>query len=108
MRMHFDNVQERELERAFDSIPDANRGVKMTIVSRHRSQSHRVAFEVRLTGDGVRNKHRTADNVDYAATHDDWGHLTAALYDLDVSAKIGPYHSRAHFHTVTDNKYLTW
>jgi hypothetical protein len=101
--MHFDNVKERDLREAFSEadLPHAS----LTVKGEHSSRSHRTAFEVRLTGDGTQNRRRTQDNEDFAATYDEWGAFISRLYDRDVTAKIGPYESRADFHQRTCNRY---
>jgi hypothetical protein len=101
--MHFDNVRERDLREAFQEadIPHAS----LTIKGEHSSRSHRTAFEVRLTGDGISNGRKTQDGQDYAATYDEWGEFISRLYDRDVTAKIGPYTSRADFQDRTGSRY---
>jgi hypothetical protein len=111
MRIHCDHTKTSDLFRAESAIADKAPDVVVHLLSIHGSRSRKVAYEVALRGEGARHTRRPntgisgANNDEYAATHDDWGHFIAALYQNDPTAKIGPYKSRTHFHVVTKDKY---
>jgi hypothetical protein len=112
VRIHTDNLNHIGIGKAFAQVADKAPSVTLVLQSEHGSRSHRRAYEIALRGHGVRHTHRPNSGVtgavsdEYAATYDDWGWLASAVYALDASAKVGPYKSRIHFHSVTNNAYL--
>jgi hypothetical protein len=112
--MHFDKVKTQDILRAFESLANTRNAcpdVRLDVKSEHGSRTHRISYEVELSGEGERHRRNAANAGSTgrrAATRDDWGNVIAALYELDHSAKIGPYNSRAEFHAMTNNAYLPW
>lgn len=86
-------------------------GVVFLDYQRHGSRSHALAFEIKLTGDGSKNKRRTNPgasrnrDTDYAASWSQWGHFLGYLYEIDPTMKAGPYKSAEDFHHQTFGQF---
>lgn len=105
MKVHSDTLTADSIRAAIDVIP----GVSIIGLTTHGSRSRKAAFNIQLTGSGVRGGMH--GNLDYpTATWDEWGIVIAALYELDPQAHWGKvYESEEHFHWVTCSRfsYLT-
>lgn len=82
---------------------------------KRRSRSHRAAFEVRLVThvkrEGEKRYRPNSGSIGYdgtpvwAATWHEWGWFLAHLFNLDPSAKAGPYRGAGEFHAATDGQF---
>lgn len=115
MRIHSDTLTTDDIRTAATYAAAAGHGrVYVDSLTEHGSRSRRRAFEVKLIGDGSHSKRRTnpgagnwdRSELEYAATHDSWGHLFAMLYSIDPNAIAGWAYSGAEdFHAKTGHKY---
>ena len=88
--------------------------VELFVLTPHRSNSRKQAFELRLgTAVKVKGDKRTflnsgvrgADTSMYAATYDEWGWFLAELFSADPDACCDRYTSENNFHEVTRHAY---
>lgn len=101
-------------------LQDTTTGAWLDRCNPRGSRSHAFSFDIALESDGspdqhgTARKHRrnvgTAERKDwgagFAASWADWGHFLAALFELDPSAKAGPYTGREDFHVQTRGEFL--
>jgi hypothetical protein len=107
MRLHTDTLTLTDFLAAGNHASAVSGGtVTVHYESRHASRSHAAAYEVKLTGDGTLTRKRNMANTGISATYAQHGHFLAFLYEIDPTAKLGPYKSREHFHSTTGNDFL--
>lgn len=115
MRLHTDTLTR------FDLIAMAADGpINFERLSEHRSNSHKRAFEVKLSGSGThKNDGAYGAQTDVqAATYDEWGVFLGRLYDIDPALIVGTvkrpiYAGVNDFHYQTGERFdadagLTW
>lgn len=117
MRIHLNErpyVLQTALDRARESGVVAE-SVGFTDYSLHGSRSHAGAVEVRLVswqklpGEKRRRPNSgqwgNTETVFWAATWHEWGWFFAHVFDLDPTAKAGPYDGVDEFHRLTDDQF---
>lgn len=75
----------------------------------YASRSHRLAFEILLSGDSpysTNSGRYGASNEGQAAAWDQWGIFLAVMFEADPMIKVtGAYRNAAHFHHVTGGRF---
>jgi hypothetical protein len=117
MRLHSNVITESDIRNTLRAEQDEGRiarSVGFRVLTQHKSQSHKRAFEVGLNAwdDGTPGRRQAAwGNEGYAATYDEWGWLMGALYQQSDpfavwgSAKHPTYADAEHFDEVTGMTY---
>ena len=96
----------------FSDIHTATRAAGMRDVHaqviQRGSRTRDRAFDVKLCGTSTRLQNPGTgprDNIQHAATWDEWGMFINALFELDSDAIIGQYPSQAIFDEVTAGRF---
>jgi hypothetical protein len=103
MRIHSDTLHPSDFYKVVRDLP----GVSVDVI-KHGSRARSVAYEVRLTGTSSR---RTMDNMDQAATWDEWGVFFARIFDMDRDALAGSikypaYDGATDYHRKTGRRFV--
>ena len=97
---------------ALSDIHDATRaagmrGVHAQVIQRG-SRTRARSFDVKLSGTSTRLQNPGTgprDDIEHAATWDEWGMFINALFVLDAHAVIGQYPNQAIFDEVTGGRF---
>lgn len=113
MRIHTNTLTLNDLRDAVAAIPGGSVSLEWT---RHDSRTMDHAFEVSLSGFGERHTRSKntgrygANDLDRAATWDDWGFFFAFLYEIDADMICGtpkhPVYANAWtYHALTWDRF---
>lgn len=105
MKIHSDILTESDVHEATRAA--GMRGVYADVATRG-SRSRKRSLDVKLSGTSNRMQNPGTgprDNVDNAATWDEWGMVIQALFEKDSEAVIGMYDSQAAFDAYTGGRF---
>lgn len=99
MRIHSDILTPANIHMA-----ELKSGTMSYVLTKHGSRKRKGAFEVKLSG---RSNRKTQDNLEQAATWDQWGIFINHLFEIDPNATMTYYADAETFHAITRYRFET-
>ncbi len=103
MRIHF-HVNNQDTLKAISNAQKTS-SVTLEKCSKHGSRSHRLAYEIVLSGESPHKSGSAEFAQEQAATWDQWGIFLAVLYSVDPYAKSWAYSDATDFHHKTGYRF---